>query len=258
MTAEWGDLAAFRSTAEGLTDAKQARIATVNRVERGGTADALLGQQMIALARNLETTYEDMLATQYEQAVPAHVREWAAAIPGFGSGVLFARILGVLGHPRIAVPYRWEGRDLIAAGPPYDRTVRQLWQYAGCGDPERHPVKDMTRDEKLAMGKRTTLRPLLYTFSSYLEKSPTRSPAVAGSRYYKLLTTAKEAAQGNTHARECRNRKRPPMTSNGCGTVQHPEWGEPGSPWRPGHIRMHAHRIVHKEFLRDLWVIAGQ
>ncbi|HXJ71724.1 MAG TPA: hypothetical protein VNM37_02685, partial [Candidatus Dormibacteraeota bacterium] len=67
----------------------------------------------------------------------------------------------------------------------------------------------------------------------------------------------KEAAE-NRHVRQCQNKARPPMSPNGCGTFAHPERGAPGSLWRPGHINMHAHRIVHKELLRDLWVVSGE
>jgi hypothetical protein len=254
----WGDLTRFRAVAEGLSDAIKARISAVNRVERGGTADALYGPEMLAMAREQEERYREMLMDLYAQQIPGHVREWVTGIPGIASGELFPRLLGLLGHPRVAIPWRWEDRVLVPAGEPYERTVRELWSYCGCGDPERVPGKNASREELLAAGKRRQVRPLLYTFSSYLVLMHTRSEAVAGSKFYKICVEAKQAAQGNVHERQCQNHKRPPMRSNGCGTVAHPEWGEPGSPWRPGHIDMHAHRIVHKEFLRELWVVSGR
>jgi hypothetical protein len=254
----WGDLTSFRTVAEGLSDAIKARCSTENRVKRGGgAADPMQARAMTELARENEERYREMLQATYEMHVPDHVRAWAAGIPGLASGELFPRILGILGHPRIAIPYMWEDKMLVPAGEPYERTLRQLWQYAGCGDPRMVPRADYlghtpSREEKLAGGKRTVLRPLLYTFSSYLVRAHTRSEAVAASPFYKVLVEAKEAAQGNVHEFQCQNKKRPPMRSNGCGTVLHPEWGEPGSPWRPGHIDAHAHRLVHKEFLREL------
>lgn len=254
----WGDLTWFRAASEGLSDAKKARIATVNRVKRGGTSDAIQAGRMIKLAEGTEKEYKQILMEQYRNQVPQHVRDWAAAIPCLGTGALFPRILGLLGHPRVAIPWMWENKTLVSAGPPFERSLRQLWQYAGCGDPLRVPRKNMSREELLACGKRTVIRPLLYTFSSSLVRMHRRSEAVAESRYYKLLTAAKEEAGSRTHAIQCQNHKPPPMRSNGCGTVLHPEWGAPGSPWRPGHIDMHAHRIIAKEFLRDLWVISGE
>lgn len=273
MTTPWGDLAWLRTVAEGLSDAVKARIATENRVKRGGLDKApayidgeLVADRMVREARELEEHYRGMLRGLYETQVPRHVRDWAEHTPGIGSGDLFPHLIGLLGHPRIAVPYRWEGKELVPAGEPYERSLRQLWQYAGCGDPDEpkwiwQRAKDrggeITREDKLRAGKRTVIRPRLFTFSSYLVRQHTRSEAVASSHYYKVFVEAKLAAQGRVHSRPCRNRKVPPMRSNGCGTSANPEWGEIGSPWRPGHIDMHAHRIVHKEFLRDLWVISG-
>jgi hypothetical protein len=259
----WGDLTSFRTVAEGLTDAIKSRCSTENRVKRGGgAADPMQAKTMVELAHENEDRYREMLQGAFEQHVPEEIRAWAAGIPGLASGELFPRILGILGHPRIAIPYRWEGSLLVPAGEPYERSLRQLWQFAGCGDPRSNPRADIlghspSREEKLAGGKRTVLRPLLYTFSSFLVRAHTRSDAVAASLFYKILVEAKEAAQGNVHEFQCTNKKRPPMRSNGCGTVLHPELGEPGSPWRPGHVDMHGHRVMHKEFLRELWRISA-
>lgn len=259
----WGNLATFRSAAEGLTDAIKARISTENRVKRGGGAvDATQAAVMVRIARDQEEAYRRILLDIYQQMVPQHIQDWAKSIPGIASGELFPRILGVLGHPRIAIPYQWEDKELVPAGEPFERSLRQLWQYAGCGDPETNPRSDIlghspTRDDKLRGGKRTTLRPLLFTFSSYLVRAHTRSEAVAGSRFYQVYTAAREEGAEKRHYRQCQNRKRPPMAPNGCGTVAHPEWGEPGSVWRPGHANAHAHRMVAKEFLRELWIISG-
>jgi hypothetical protein len=58
------------------------------------------------------------------------------------------------------------------------------------------------------------------------------------------------------HQWECHNTKRPPARSNGCAIGAHPEWGEVGSPWRPGHIDMAAHRKLHQIFADKLWEIS--
>lgn len=259
---QWGDLSAFRSIAESLTDAKKARVSAVNRVERGNTADSIIGKAIVGQAEQQETMFKAMLLDEYSRQVPDHVRAWAASIPGFGDGALFARVIGVLGHPRLATPYHWDDKHKnLIPDEPFERTVGQLWQYAGCGDPLSNPRKDIlghdvTGPEMLRGGKRTVLRPLLYTFSSYLQRSASRSEAVAASRYWAVFTEAKAEAATKVHDRQCQNKKRPSMSPNGCGTVQHPEWGAPGSTWRPGHQQAHAHRIVAKEFLRDLWEIS--
>lgn len=276
--ASWGELTTLRTLGEALADAIKARVATDNRVKRGGAAvDEVAGKVMLQAARNLEDLYRKELVAEYRSVVPAPIREWAAGIPGLASGELFPRIISILGHPRIATPYAWpEGaRTPVPAGEPYERSLRQLWQYAGCGDPASVPVKAVlgrtpTRQDMLHAGKRTVLRPLLYTFSSSLVLAGTpvtkegsrlygrpRSQAAHDSEFYQIFAAAKAEGAGRVHTRQCQNRKRPPMSPNGCGTVQHPEWGEPGSPWRPGHAQAHAHRVVHKEFLRQLWRVAG-
>jgi hypothetical protein len=56
----------------------------------------------------------------------------------------------------------------------------------------------------------------------------------------------------------CQNKKVPPQRPNGCGITAHREWGEVGSPWRPGHIDMAAHRNLHQVFLDTLWEVAGE
>ena len=258
----WGDLTSFRTITEGLADAIKARTATENRVKRGGGAvDTVQARVLIQLDRDKEARYREMLQAVYETQVPEHVRAWAAGIPGLASGELFPRILGTLGHPRIAIPYKWEGNMPVPAGDPYERTLRQLWQFSGCGDPGTIPRGDIlghspTREDKLRGGKLTVLRPLLYTFTSYIVRMHTRSPEIADSMYYKYLTEAKAAAQGKVHQRQCQNKHRPPLRPNGCGTVLHPEWGAPGSPWRPGHVDMHAHRVTQKELLRQLWRVS--
>jgi hypothetical protein len=263
MSGNWGQLSSFRATGEAVVDAIGQRIRTENRIKRGGTVSPIYGDAMIDLAVRHEKELRKMLLEQYNQTVPAHVRAWARNVPGFASGESFPRLLSLLGHPRIATPYKWvEGdrhvRVLVPDGEPFERTLRQLWQYAGCGDPEVVPAKNMSQAELMACGKRTVIRPILFTFSTYLVMQHKRFESVAASRYWKVFEQAKREAAGKIHQRQCQNRKRPPLRSNGCGTVAHPEWGAPGSPWRPGHCDMHAHRIVAKEFLRDLYNVCEE
>lgn len=260
-TTGWGDMSMLRTLGEGLNDAKQNRVRTVNRVERGNIADALYGPEMIKRAKEEEGRYNDWLVEEYARVVPEHVRRWAAEIPGLRTGELFPRIIASIGNPRVATPETWGEvagkKTVVPDGEPYERGVRQLWSYCGCGDPDRRPTKGMSREELLACGKRTVTRPLLYTWTSGIVRATGRSTLVKESRHYLLLQRTKQEAQGNVHARECRNHARPPMKSNGCGTVAHPEWGEIGSGWRPSHIDMHAHRVVQKEFLKELWNVSG-
>lgn len=279
MSEEWGDLTALRASAESLADAIDLRIATENRVRRGGTFDQFdqehgIGAQILASAKDHEAACRRMLQSTYEECVPDRVRGWAKGVPGLASGETFPRLIGLLGNPRVATPWTWDTsgpkRVLVPAGDPYERGIRQLWSYCGCGDPQRKPTAGMSQEELLACGKRTIIRPVLFTFSSYLLRagSPVTkedskkfgqpmSQDVADSKYYKLFAQARADGQGKVHQDTCRNKKRPPMKPNGCGTVAHPEWGEPGSPWRPGHALAHAHRVTGKELLKDLWEVSG-
>lgn len=279
MSEEWGDLGQLRVLGECLADAKKARVSAENRAKRGyliaaGDSDiqraeaALQTERIVAPARKLEEAYAAELLEAYKFVVPDHVRAWAADIPGLASGTRFPRIIAATGHPRVAEPKAW-GTDAkgkkaaVAAGDPFERTLRQFWQYCGCGDPMTNPRGDIlghspTREDKLRGGKRETVRPLLYDFTSYLVRMHTTNEKVAQSWLYQAFEQARKQAEQKVHARQCQNKARPPMAPNGCGTVAHPEWGEPGSPWRPGHCNMHAHRIAQKEFLRQLWIEAGK
>lgn len=274
MPALWGNMAALRAAAENLTDAIQARVAAENRAQRGGIAVGSMQDRLLHGPREAESEARNLLQAVYAEEVPGDVRDWVSGIPGLKTGEVFPRLIGVVGNPAIATPYKWEAQDgqrvLVADGEPYARSLRQLWAWCGCGDPLRRPASGMSQADLMACGRRTSVRPLLFTFSSYISRAgrvvtkegsakqgQPMSQAAADSRYFQAFTTAKEAGMDKKHQDECRNHKRPPMRPDGCGTVAHPEWGEAGSPWRAGHAEAHAHRIVAKEFLRDLWVVAN-
>lgn len=275
MPEKWGDMTMLRAAAESVIDATKLRAAAENRALRGGAAiDAAAADRLCAIPRMAERESRTLLQAVYEESVPTRVKEWAKGIPGLASGEVFPKLVGLIGNPRIATPYKWEvpeggKRFLVADGDPYERTLHQLWQWCGCGDPEIKPAAGMTQEELLRCGRRTVIRPVLFAFSSYIARAGRTitkedsarfgmpvSQNVADSKYFKIFSDSKDYGLTRTHAWECRNHKRPPMHSDGCGTVAHPEWGEIGSPWRPGHAEAHAHRIVGKELLRDLWIIA--
>jgi len=270
------ELLALRALSEGLTDAIKARVAAENRADRGTVANKVLADSIKDIARATEDKYRELLRDEYERVVPKRVKDWAAGIPGLASGVLFPRLVGLVGNPRIATPYHWadsDGKRVLVADEPYIRGsnkapnpmygedsqyhygLRSFWRYCGCGDPADRPRSGSTQADVLRGGKRTTVRPVLYTFSSYLVRNAKRSPAIADSKYLAIYQRERAAAEAKRHEKQCQNSHRPPLGSNGCGTVAHPEWGAPGSPWRPGHCAAHAHRIVAKELLRDLYEV---
>jgi hypothetical protein len=274
---EWGNLTALRTCAEIVTDKKGQRIADENRALRGGAAiDADHQQRLCAIARRAEADAEDLLMEVYESEVPAYVREWAASVPGLGSGITFPRLVGMIGNPHIAIPYEWQRnkdgkRELVQAGPPYERSVRQLWQWCGCGDPECKPAAGMSQEQLLRCGKLRSVRPVLRNFTDTLSRSgrpvsredspkfgQPKSQLVADSEYFKILDAAKQQGLTRVHQWPCHNKHIPPMKPNGCGITQHREWGEPGSQWRPGHAEGHAARVTAKAFLKDFWQITNE
>jgi hypothetical protein len=275
MPQEWGNVTKLRIATENLIDQTRGRISAENRALRGGAAiDADTRDMLCAIPRMAEAEARKRLIQVYTEVVPDRVRAWAADIPGLGSGEVFPRIAGLIGNPRIAVPWKWETRpgekrQLVPDGDPYERTLHQLWQWSGCGDPEIVPRTGMSQEELMSCGRRTIVRPALYAFSSYIARAgrvitkadsaragQPVSRAVADSKFFKIFETQKAYGLTRVHARECRNHKRPPQHSDGCGIAAHPEWGETGSPWRPGHAEGHAHRIVGKELLRDFWIVS--
>lgn len=284
MSEEWGDVKLLRLLGEQLTDAINYRTRAENRARAYGMLGGKImvdgkEEPIVEVSRENEDLLRIQLRTYYQQIVPDRIRAWASTVPGLASGELFPRIISMIGNPRHAIPLKMEGtgknRKAVPDGDPYDRTLRQLWQWCGCGDPDSVPIKHVlghspSQAELLRAGKRTVVRPLLYTWSSYLMRvsSPVTkegskyfgrpmSEDAASCEFWKIFREAKTEGQNKRHNRTCRNTKVPPMSPNGCGIAAHPEWGEVGSPWRPGHILMHAHRITQKELLRALWV-AGE
>jgi hypothetical protein len=218
-------------------DAQRARIAACNRAERGGV-DPDIYAGYVATLRAAE--HECLLAMRrcYRRVVPAEIQAWQRASAGLGIDRL-AKILGHLGHPVWATPHHWEGSGaarLLVSDPPFARSVSQLWQYCGVGAPSRRS-KGMSADEVFALGN-PALKKLLYLAA--LECMKCR-----GGVYRLIYERARLEVADKVHSVECVR----------CGPSGKPAL--PGSPWSPGHQMAHALRIVGKEILRDLWIVAG-
>ncbi len=118
------------------------------------------------------------LRRQYRKTAPAGVIAWQKASKGIGEHLL-ARVLGHLGHPRIALPHHWEGEGSsrkLVADEPFQRGVAALWQYCGVGDPTRKRRKDMSASEAMALGK-PLLKSLVYLLAECSIKEPGRTIA---------------------------------------------------------------------------------
>lgn len=149
------DLAGYaelRIWAESYDDAQRARIACANRMERGGVPPELFAKQIDALEA-AEHQIKLALGRCYRRVAPPGVRDWQESTFGVGAHLL-ARLLGALGHPRIATPYHWEGDGparVLVADEVFERSVRQLWAYCGHGEALRRR-KGMTVDEAFGLG----------------------------------------------------------------------------------------------------------
>lgn len=229
----------LRIWSEMFNDAQQARIAAVNRAERGGVSPDVYAAYTDALAQ-AEHVCALAMRRCYRRVVPTAVREWQTDNRGVGEHFA-ARLLGHLGHPRIATPHWWEGSGTdrtLMAGEAYERTVSQLWQFCGHGDPTRRIRKGMTADELAAVGN-PVLKMLVHLNAEACMKQP------AGNRYRDVYDTRRAITADRAHSAPCVR----------CGPSGKP--AAEGTPWSKGHQHADALRIVGKELLRDLWKAAS-
>ena len=244
---------ALRIAAETYADFMQFRIAATNRAKRGGVpaeefAETLEGVEMQEKALKKE------LHLRYRAAVPEPIRKWQEDSHGLGEHT-FARLLGLLGDPRVAFPWHWEGKGKcprpvasqcscdprvhrhLVPDAPYERSVAQLWSYCGVGDPTRKRRGGMEAADALACGS-PRLRALLYVISEGCIK-------LHSSAYRPVYDDAREQYAERVHAEPCVR----------CGPSGKP--AEAGTPWSKAHQHNAAMRKVAKEILRDLWLAAG-
>lgn len=224
----------LRFWAEMYHDAQKVRIGMGNRASRTDL-DPDLYQPAIEAAKATEHACKLELVRCYRKVVPAEVRTWQKEQPGIGEHLL-ARLLGHLGDPLIATPFRWmetapEGHECdpdrcgkrhLVEFEPYERTVSELWSYCGHGDPTRKRAKGMTADDALAMGS-PGCKMLVHLLAEACMKQKGK-----GARY-----------------RDVYERRR-------IVTVDRVD--DKGKPWTAAHQHNDALRIVGKELLRDLWL----
>lgn len=229
----------------------------------------------------------------YRRVVPKEIQEWQRSTPGIGEHLL-ARLLGIIGDPRIAQPYHWEGtgknREQIA-DEPFERNVAKLWAYCGHGDPTRRRQRGMDVDTAMSLGN-PRAKTLVYLLAEGCMKltgaaangraessldsplPPTSSMATDGAipRHAAPSTNgdapAKCAPQSNSRARarspyrdvydQARAHYADALHKEPC--VRCGPSGKPalaGSPLSDKHKLARALRKVGKEILKDLWRAAG-
>lgn len=235
----WRDL---RIAAELFRDAMDFRIAQENRINH---APIMIDHRVAAIGaiRKAEAMCKATMVATYEEVTPMKVREWVEHTPGLGAPSM-ARLLGHLGHPRRATPAHWEGsgtKRVLIPDPPYERTIGQLWQYCGHGDPRRsRPGKGATAEEVFACGS-PTLKMIVHLIAA----NTMRSKDGQDGMYRKIYDSERDRFADRVHASPCVR----------CGPSGRPAAED--TPWKPGHQMAAALRRVGKEILRDLWILAG-
>ena len=235
------DLGGFRELrllAEAFWDAQKHRCAQENRF-RYAPVNKDLTRLLLEPAERVEAEAGKAMLSCFRRIAP-EVAEWAESRRGVGEHTV-ARLLGVIGHPAIAEPYHWqegkkpeghvcnghcgktrEGKQKhLVADPPYLRMVSQLWSYCGVGDPTRRRRKGMEQGHAMSAGS-VRARTLVYLMAVAQEKCALTNPGA-----YRLLYDESKADYAKRH-----------------------------TDWTPKHRQNAALRLVGKEMLKDIWIVA--
>jgi len=228
----------LRLLAELFWDRQKGRCADENRF-RHAPVNKDLTQILLDAGRHSEVLAEKAMLQCFRRVAP-EIAGWAEDMRGVGPHTV-ARLLGLIGHPAIAEPYHWQvgkapqghvcnghcgkskdgKKKHLVADPPYLRSVAQLRSYCGVGDPVRRRRKQMDQADALRCGS-VRGRTLVYLLAVAQEKSPLKKPGA-----YRLLYDESKADFAERH---------PDATKKHC--------------------QNHALRIVGKEILKDIWVVA--
>lgn len=213
---------------------------------------------------------------------------WLEAYPGLGAKSL-ARLLGPLGDPylRTVIDYAKDDTERKKPlGKHYEpRTLRQLWSYAGLATDEqgqaKRRTKGMSQAESFSLGN-PVLRKRAYVISETLQKNGVNKNDELIAEE-KALEEAKERARAEkkplpkTPTGPYDLERRYSSTSHGkvyldrraqtterrhgapcvrCGPSGSP--AQPGSLWSNGHQHADALRMVSKQILKELWLLARE
>lgn len=204
------------------------------------TLDTNIYEPFLTAITAAERSAADLLISQYRTTAPEGVKEWQKETRGIGEHLL-AMLLGHTGHPRVAFPQHWEGtgedRHLVD-DEPFIRSVGQLWQYCGSGRPGRRE-RGMTAEEAMWLGNPDAKKTAYLLATACL-----KSKGHGGSRYSEFYDMVKKRDVEKVHSEDCVR----------CGPSGRPALV--GSPWSKAHLHNHALRLVRKEILRDLWIVA--
>jgi len=219
-------------------DLMTTRIGIGHRINRAAVnVDVLVGT--LDLMQMAEDEAWKQLRSTFRRVAP-EVAAWVKDTPGLGER-LVARLLGTIGHPIVAHPYRWMdeapdghqcdpdrcGARHLVAFEPFLRSASQLRQFCGVGSPDRR-VKGMTQEQALRLG----------------------NPR-AKSLVHLVAEGTMKSAGGETKAGQVRRRS-PYRDIYDEGRLRY----EDREDWSKGRKHNASLRLVKKAFLLDLWLVA--
>jgi hypothetical protein len=233
VTSGWRIL---RAVAEEYDALQGYRIAAGNRARYAEVTEL---NDLSARTEGIEHSLGILLTRTYRQVVPAEIRAWQRAQLGIGE-LQLARLLGHLGHPRIATPHHWEGtgsdRELVD-DEPYERTVGQLWAYCGRTG-ERRAAKGMSAEEAAQLGK-----PLLKMLTHLIAEAMIK----AGVRQ---TSKPNDADDYDLDARTA-------ISPWGRLYLDQRKINAERLDWSRGHQHNAARHRVAKEMLKQLWLVSA-
>ena len=238
----------LRVWAEMFEDAQKARIAARNRAERGGVDPVVYAAHIDALERS-EHSCGLALRRCYRRVVSPEIVAWQRSATGIGEHLL-ARLLGTIGHPVRTEKHHWDcvkGERILVSDGPFSRRMSDLWSYCGHGDSSRKRERGMSAEDAAALGN-----PRAKVLVHLLAESCVK---------FKGGDLADAAPNGNGQAKDRSTTSDDPPSR--AASPYRPVYDEARAryaskeEWTPGHQHAAALRLVGKEILRDLWLVAG-
>lgn len=226
----------LRVYAESLDDAIKHRMALQNRL-RSGTVESDVNVEINRSLEHVEKSLRREMIRALRLASP-EIAAWAKETVGLAEATV-ARLLGVIGDPALAFPHHWEGEGSarkLVADEPFKRTVSQLWSYCGHGDARRKRRKGMTWEDGAALGS-PHAKTLVHLLAECAVKAGVRRSDGAEARF--TPETRKAIS---------------PLGQVYLDRRIH-TWDR--EDWSDGHKHNDALRIVGKEILKQMWIVAA-
>lgn len=234
--------AELRAMAENLDDLIRLRVGLDNRMGRAKIDADLFSPARTAIGNAEKFTIKE-LKTIFARTCPELVA-WANRTRGVGVHLL-ARLIGEIGSPLIATPHHYEYHEeeveqrgekvmkrkrTLVADLPFERNLAKLWAYCGVGDSTRVRRKGMTAEDAAALGNpRAKTLIWLIAFRAMMQVGKvdpdTGEVLVEPSPYRVVYDQARDRYAARLD-------------------------------WTDGHRHAAAMRMVCKEILRDIWLVA--